>query len=373
MKSLLKILLFLSVLNGFFARGNFIFEYDIKSGFRIAMFVLMFACLLLMYKSLKIKYIDIIVITNLLLLSVIQYREELITGIFIILFVKLYEKYEQYEFEQTLNKANWVSICMIFIFLKLGLTLPEVWIHSGSGSFVTNNFEDMFRDFGDARVRYTFGMNHPNSFVGFIVSLITFTFLRLSSKWSFILNMVFVVITVYFTDTKSILIYFLSLYVFMFLFRRLKLSKIIYMPIFLTILTFILTFYFNNSSLNEALSDRLNLWYEYINSMTGKELIFGKDLTGYIVDNSYIQLFFGAGIVFFMIFCIKTIKAIRLNLYNKNILITSFVVSYLIYNFVEAYLLRFENAATILFWYYIFKDDIRPYKKSNNKLKHFKS
>jgi len=352
------ILVFVTVISGVIARIDFSMEFPIKLIFRLFCFVLLGAVILLNIKDIKYKQEELFILIFSLILLVFFYKEDLLNFIYILIFIIVIRKLLNYEkLVKTLFNSTIASVLLIFIFLILGISVGEVWVHSSDLSYVSQDLSLLFDKPEEFRVRFNFGMNHPNSFAAIIVSLISLLFLMKPNRKVFFVNFIIAVITFYFTDSKNILYFMLCMYLVYFIIKYVKhslVSMIKYTPIIFVILSIGLPLLLSNTVVNQLLSGRLTLWNSLYKDSSFTDFIVGKSIDAYTIDNGFIHILYAGGFLLLAYFIKQSTESIEYYYTEQKIAIVACIIGILIYNFVEAYLLRFENGATILLWWLIF-------------------
>ncbi|MGU9049887.1 hypothetical protein ACV3W1_13500 [Clostridium perfringens] len=88
-----------------------------------------------------------------------------------------------------------------------------------------------------------------------------------------------------------------------------------------------------------------------------------------IVDNTYIQILIGGGIILTIIIFLWYFNAIKMLISENKIIELSFVVSLLFYFNVESIGLRPENVISLFWWYLIIKYGVMRKKLKNINFK----
>ena len=147
-----------------------------------------------------------------------------------------------------------------------------------------------------------------------------------------------------------------------------KVLKLI-LPFLIAISIFFPIYLKNNKYIDYLMSFRLTFWNKLIEKkgIEGLFLIEPIKSFDYIIDNSYLHVIYGGGVYIGLILIILLQISFLKIAKGKQFLETIFIISFLIYCFLESILLRYEVFATIFFWYIIVKNLIYKGERNNER------
>jgi len=250
----------------------------------------------------------------------------------------------------------------------------------------------MFRE-NNNLVRYALGFNHPNMIAGKIFQLCLISFCLYGSKMKMYFCLVYAgiaTLTIYITDSETVKYMFLLLLVLLVVYlgtnsrvalfayvakRSMKLLKA-FMITALALCVFIIATFqkynyysiFGGTTLYSRVKQMFLYFSTYDIKLWGQELYYhGAEASNsaglYTLDNSYLYLLLGFGIVAFSIFVFLYLIAIRRAYKEKNYIAIIVLAIYAIYGLSETMVLRFSSNFTLVFlFYYGF------WYKGNNKI-----
>lgn len=249
-------------------------------------------------------------------------------------------------------KINLVFQISVFIlasiFLLLGVTKSELLVQL------------IF----DSKERWDYGMGNPNTFSLFIYSILINIYI-LYGKKNIYIPLIILLVSYYTYSYAGSRTFLFSIIVLLLtnmlgrLFRRyISFFKIIL--ILIPILMFAIIVYCASNVreyevLNLVMSGRLELYSDFINSLSIKDYIIGTPKVNEdTVDSSFLHIFFEGGMLFFCVFLYLYVKMIkRINVKEAGIVMPYLfsVMSAAITESLFTYILIFGN---MIFWFLIF-------------------
>lgn len=261
--------------------------------------------------------------------------------------------------ERSLQKAFLVgslgSLALVFVFVALGITHNQVL---------------------DVRNRSTYGTNGVPFFYNLVYGAFTMLVMY-SQKYlrrrRFLVILASVAVTTYFyleTDARSGYFSFLGFIFLLFLVPKLSRSGAFrFVTTLLPVLFLLASFYIASLSENELanrlLSQRPILFRAFLDNINLGDVLFSTSVKHFdrvvtIVDNSYLHLLIGGGVVLCGTFLFIFGRAVS-NLFRQGRFAEiSFVIATCAYFNTESILLRMENLFVIYFWYLILRYSIVP-------------
>jgi len=204
------------------------------------------------------------------------------------------------------------------------------------------------------RERYYFGVSNPNKTGFFIFSLLILLVMNyLNFKKAFWLVAASALPLIYFlvlTGSKtaifSFVLFSVMLLIRKYLVRRLLLSIL---PAIFLIVSFAIAMSYENVLVGLVLSNRPEDYYLFLSSLNYKDYFIGGSMDGYRVDNSFLQFYFGVGLLPYFFFILFFVKA------SSRLQMTDavFVVTFLVYGIFEGVLVRPEFLIVLFFYYLI--------------------
>jgi hypothetical protein len=215
------------------------------------------------------------------------------------------------------------------------------------------------------RYRYNMGFANPNYF-SLCLYCISVIFFLIKNKYKILISSIPITLILFISNSRTPLIAYVVLilvYLFTYLFNKysFKFGKTIIIFTILSIFIIgILMPIFSKSFINiypkldSFFSNRLILWTNFVESSTIYNLFFGG--ANIKVDSSYLNILYGYGIIFVIIFIINTIK-ITINLYNmRKYDYLALLTSLLTYGITENILILPTIPITIIFWSILIND-----------------
>ncbi len=276
--------------------------------------------------------------------------------IFVLLLVPALWSAPERSLDAAAARASVLSLALVFVLLFAGITTNTILV--SSTEFVTD------------RERFTFGTNGVPFFMniayGAAALAIFYSFKwQLRSRW--VVAIAGVGLTYYFfTQTNGrggflALLLFCALAVVMPFLAKLTLFRLILaaQPVLYLGAALWIAGQRNNLQLNEFLSYRPRLYGDFMATIQPREIVLSTTVkqTDVVatVDNSYLHLLVGGGIILFAIFSVvfasSMMKMSRRGLYLE----LAFVASAMAYAMSESILLRIENIFIIYTWYLILR------------------
>lgn len=273
---------------------------------------------------------------------------QVINLIFIVLLIFLFKNMK---IEVILKFIFIVSICMIvlhFLIVELNLTSAN------------SQFKYQVGD----RIRFTFGFANPNSLAIFYASIFYSTFYYYSlvvKKFSIFAFLVILIalVMMYLSGSRtqlytSVFFVFFTLIPYKLgalkLFFRLILTV---SPFIFTILSLIIAFQHDSIVVNEILSLRPILFFEFLSQFDEIYLFTGLKYTAESpIDNAYILLFAACGLPLYTV--IITLLSYQIS--KSRVEFFPFILIVLVSSMFESFLIRPEFLISMLFYAFVFSD-----------------
>lgn len=327
-----------------------------KNIIRITILLISMYCIIIKKKTIRISLLILTYLAAFFLLLTKNY--DLLTFVFIFVFVQFLVIIKERDLEKYLLISSAVSISIIFLFLLFGITHNSII---------------------DYRNRMTFGVNGVpffyNVVYGFFSLLIVYS-RKYFRKNRFIITIISIGFTTYFylkTDVRGGFYSFLILIVLLYIIpktrRIIGVKNLVgLIPLISIGLSLAIASFSNNYKVNMWLSLRPKLLSEFFRKLSLNDVLFSKSVKSFdstnIVDNSYLHLLIGGGILITIIVIYIFYKAM-INLYRlEKYTEISFIISTCIYFNMESIMVRVENMFVIYFWYLIIKYSSNSFKKN---------
>jgi hypothetical protein len=132
------------------------------------------------------------------------------------------------------------------------------------------------------------------------------------------------------------------------------------LPVFCLGASFYMASLWDNDEANQLLSIRPILFERFLSELTEADVLLSTTVKQFdravtIVDNSYLHLLVGGGIVMCVVFCIIYAQAVK-NLFKVDRHVeVAFILATCMYFNSESILLRIENMFVIFFWFLILR------------------
>jgi len=296
----------------------------------------------------KIKTSVIILMSLLASLGLVKFNIDQLTLVYMLLIVTASAIFNKDELIRSLFIASSITFIFIFLFLALDVSYNEI------------------RDF---RNRSTYGLNGiggPTLFFNILFSFLILGcvhFHRIKKK---IFEIVSIFACIYFyteTDVRGGAIAFIAFLAFQYSmpflvrFRTITFAIKILPVIFLNI-AIVMSVLPNNEFYNALLSNRPELYSILLEKITLSDVLLGASVKSYdlisIVDNSFIHLFIGGGMAFFVYYAYLHFFRMKALLVVKDYQKIAFILGVSLYFFVESLAVRIENMFVILYWVILF-------------------
>lgn len=318
-----------------------------KNIMRVGILGLALFFMLMTKQRIYVAVIFLLCISGILLL--IRGNSDQLTYIFIFLFIHSFVLMDVKKIEKYLLISSFVSFALVFIFLFLGIT------------------ENTVLDF---RNRMTFGVAGVPFFYNLVYGFFTLWVVysqKYYTRFKWLVILISLGATTYFflvTDVRGGYFSFLAFVVLLFVVRiTRKLSLFRLAVAFIPAISIGAAMYIaslsDNINMNLTLSLRPILLRNFFESVTWADILFSTSVKALdevnIVDNSYLHLLVGGGVIVSLFVGYLFFKAV-LNLYkHKKYVEIAFIISTCLYFNMESIMVRVENMFIIYFWFLIFK------------------
>lgn len=304
--------------------------------------------------KLNLKRFEYVILFDIIaiILLILTKNKDILTYIYLFTFSFFLERYKEKKIEKymLLSLGSFFLIYLI-LYLKKDLTLIEIEYRNRM-FFLYKNRE------------LAIG---PPFFGNLLYSISTLLYLKYSNKISAFIGGVILILGYLIFDTRGPILFYSILLTSVYILKKIIKLKIIRhllknIYFYFSVLSILIPIIFiQNNILNKIFSNRIQYWYGLIieRGLMGiflLESVKKLDNSGFIVDNSYLHVIFGGGILIFGLLCYIFNKSIanmiRLNKINS----LAFFISYLSYCYFESIFLRGDLVITIYFWYLLFKN-----------------
>lgn len=320
----------------------------IKDGVRAA--VLLVAMVALALARRRIPITIYLMILSAAILLVVKQNPDQLSFIFVLILVMALLSVQEEKLDKVVLITSLAPLSLVFILLALGITQNSVI---------------------EFRNRMTFGTNGVpffyNLVYGAFVICVFYVYKYRVSHRGLVLLLGIAATTVLFilTDARGGYLSFLAFVVLLYVVPKLSRFRVFRLIAALLPVLFLLFFFFiaslgENHSANVLLSYRPSLFQRFFDQMNIFDVLFSTSVKQFpvAVDNSYIHLLLGGGIVMFCVFVILFIRAIRSLFEQRRFPEIAFLIATCIYFNSESILVRIENIFVIYFWYLVIRHSI---------------
>lgn len=293
--------------------------------------------------------ICLLVLSSGILLAVRQNVDQF-SFIFILILVMFLLSVQEKRLDKVVLFSSFVSLALVFLLLIFGITENSVI---------------------ELRNRMTFGTDGVpffyNLVYGAFVMLACFIYKYRVSHRGLILLLGIAATTIFFilTDARGGYLSFLAFVVLLYLVPKLsKLGAFRILMAFLPLIFLMLAFYLStlgeNLRANVLLSYRPHLFQGFFAEVDIYDVLFSTSVKQFplTVDNSYIHLLFGGGIVMCCAFVTLFALAMKSLFDQGRFPEIAFLIATCIYFNSESLLLRIENIFVIYFWYLVLRSSL---------------
>lgn len=327
----------------------------------IRLLVLVLIVLIILIKNIKINSNIMIILLFTSMLFVITTNMDLITYVFLFIVVQLLIRLDDKTVLKYLTISSIVAFSLIFIFLLLGVTQNEILEYRnrmtfGVGNSTTNRipfFYNMVYGTFTLVIMYInkyYRKSNNLKIVMYIstLTLATYFYIKTNLRGGYLCFIIFIILTWLIPKIHK--------------FRLVK-TIVSIIPLIMFASSFIIASFHKNSYLNKLLSYRPTYINNFINSINIRDILLSSSVksidTINIVDNSYIHIFIGGGVIIFFIvlflYFLSVNNLYRLKYFNE----IAFIISTSIYFNIESIAVRIENMFIIYWWYLIINYSIK--------------
>lgn len=279
--------------------------------------------------------------------------------IFVFLFIPFLLNQKQRDIEKYLLIGSFSSLGLVFLFLLMGVTQNEIEIFRNRMTYGTDGVPFFFNlVYGSFTILIVYVMKYFKRFRWIFVLLsagaVTHFYLQTDIRGGYLAFIVFVVMLVISPITKYLK------------------HLIALIPVFALSISFYLATLGNDYYANQLLSYRPLLLHSFLEKINIIDILFSTSVKAFdnvaVVDNSYIHLLVGGGLLLSIGVGVLFYKAV-LNLYkHKKYIEIAFVVSACVYFLTESLMVRIENMFVIYFWFLIIKYSLTKIEVEQAKL-----
>ena len=320
-------------------------ESVLKNGLRVCVLLVVAFAMVMNHVRISVG-IFLMILYSIIMLALRQNPDQL-SFIFVFVLVMALMSIEERSLEKLLVASSVASLALVFVFLALGVTQNSVL---------------------DFRNRMTFGTDGVPFFFNLVYGAFALLVLyshkyKLKHRTLLVLGSV-AATTLLFTLTDArggyfSLLAFVALVYLVPVLSRIGLFRFVtaFLPVIFLLFSFYIASLGQNVAANQLLSYRPALFQLFFRDVDPLDIFFSTSVKQFpsTVDNSYIHLLVGGGVVLCLAFFIIFAQAIR-NLFRAGRHIEiSFVIATCIYFNSESIMLRIENIFVIYFWYLILR------------------
>lgn len=327
----------------------------------IRLFVMLLLVFIILIKKIKINTNIMIILFFISILFLITKNMDLITYIFLFILVQLLIRLEDKIVLKYLTISSIVGFSLIFIFLLLGVTQNEILEYRNRMTFGVGNITTNRIPFFYNMVYGTFTLiimfinkyyKESNYFKIMIyistIALATYFNIKTNLRGGYLCFIIFIILTWVIPKIYKI---------------RLLKNIVCVIPIIMFASSFMIASFHDNPYLDKLLSYRPTYINNFIENINIGYILLSKSVksmdTINIVDNSYLHIFIGGGIVIFLIvlflYFISVNNLYKLNYFNE----IAFIIATSIYFNIESIAVRIENMFVIYWWYLIINYSIK--------------
>jgi hypothetical protein len=320
----------------------------LKNGVRVTVLCIAAFAMLLHNSRMPVGMV-LMIIFSVMLLTWRQNPDQL-TFIFVFILVPALFSVRERSLGKLVVFSSAVSLLLVFAFLVLGITQNEVTEFRGRNTFGTNGVPFFY-----------------NLVYGALTMLLVYVH-KYKHKFRFLWTVAGVVLATHLfnlTDARggyyAFLIFVGLLYTIPAL-GRVGLFRFItvILPIAFLCAAFYIASLYENSAANKLLSVRPTLYQRFVENLTAEDIFLSSTVKQFtravtIVDNSYLHLLVGGGVVLSLVFFVIFAQAVARLYRMAKYVDVAFLIATCIYFNSESIMLRIENMFVIYFWYLIIR------------------
>jgi hypothetical protein len=333
----------------------------LKNGLRVA--ILAISVLLLIIKQ-RPLLVGLLLLFNVSVINLaIGHNTDQLSYIFIFIFIQALFVLNARQTEKYLMLSSVISLLLVFAFLMLGITENTVTEYRNRMMFGTNG------------VPFFFNLVY-GAFTMFLIYV-----LKYFKRFKFLLMLVSIGITTYLftlTDARGGYISFVAFIILLGIipiiskvgiFRRI----VALIPVIAIGGSYYIAGLSDSLSANMLLSNRPLLLNAFFKDISFADLLISTSVKAYdadsIVDNSYVHLLAGGGLIITLAICYLFFKAILQLFKHKKHIEIAFIVATCLYFNTESIMVRVENLFVIYFWYLIIKYSLTKIEPETEEVK----
>lgn len=269
--------------------------------------------------------------------------------VFTFIFVHTLFMVKTKEVEKYLMLSSIIALVLVFAFLILGITQNTVLDLRNRMTFGTTGVPFFFNlVYGAFTMLIIFALKYFKRFkyltVLFSIGVTTYLFLLTDVRGGYISFIAFIVLLVIIPIISKVGI-----------FRNI----VALIPVFAIGAAIYIASLGNDYSANEFLSNRPHLWKTFLDNLSFFDFLTSRSVKAYdsfsVVDNSYIHLLAGGGLIISLAVVYLFYKAILNMFKHKRHVEIAFIIATCMYFSSESIMVRIENMFVIYFWYLVIK------------------
>jgi hypothetical protein len=320
----------------------------LKNGIRVA--VLCVAAFAMILHNTRMPLGIVLMILLCFALLVLRQNTDQLSIIFVLVLVPALFSLRERSVNKIFMVTSAFSLLLVFAFLAAGITQNEVTEFRNRNTFGTNGVPFFFNLVYGALTMllvYVHKFKLPYRFLWTVggVALATHLFNLTDARGGYYAFLGFVG-----------LLYLMPVLGRIGFFRFVT----ILLPIGFLITAYYIASVYQDAAANQLLSIRPIMYQRFIEELTGADYLMSSTVKQFdravtIVDNSYLHLVVGGGVVVFVIFVFMFAQALR-RLYRMGKFVdVAFMIATAVYFNSESILLRIENMFVIYFWYLVIR------------------
>ena len=333
-------------------------ESLLKNGVRAVVLIVAAIALVLARRRIPIA-VYLMVFLSVILLAVRQNLDQL-SFIFVLVLVMALLSVQAKQLDRLVLISSFVPLALVFIFLTLGITENSVI---------------------EFRNRMTFGTNGVPFFYNLVYGAFSicvfylFKYKVSHRRLTLLLCIAATTVLYVLSDARGGYLSFLAFVVLLYLVPKLSRFGVFrittaLLPLIFLLLAFYIATLGENLRANVLLSYRPNLFQRYFAEVDIFDVLFSTSVKQFplAVDNSYIHLLFGGGIVLCCAFFILFARAIRSLFQQGRFPEIAFLIATCVYFNSESLLLRIENIFVIYFWYLVLRHSLSSVRRGMSRV-----
>lgn len=367
MKKIVFLSLIILSLNSILIQTIFKDNDIFKNSMRLIVVLMLLIGIVIYRKKINRNIVILILISTICLIT--GKNTDQLTYIFLFIMIQSLLYIEEEKIEKYMCIGSLVPIIVMFLFLLTGVTHNQIVLLRDRMTFglPTNRVPYVYDIvYGALSTLYIYSYNKYSKIKKILVFMIcitlgTFFFIKTDVRGAYISLIILILLSL--IMPKIIKYKFTKIFI--------KALPIMFFGFILILLKFQ-----NNEFMNKVLSLRPMYTGEFFKKISYYDVFITRSVKAFtntsIIDNTYIQMLIGGGIVLTLIIIYMYFKSIDNLIKNNKIIELCFIVSLMFYFNIESIGLRPENIFSIFWWYLIikyglcYKDSMRSVKDDSS-------